>query len=154
MRAVDDADSLDDVFRRDYERLVRLAHVLTRSNAVAEDVVQAAFIGLHQRWDDVERPSAYLRTAVVNGCTSWHRSRAREAARFALVHDDTPVSLGAREMLDALAALPTAQQTALALRFYEGLSEAEIADVMACPVGTVKSHLHRGLRRLRKVIEP
>ena len=60
----------------------------------------------------------------------------------------------ADELFDALAALPSRQRAALVLRFYEDLSEADIAVALGCRPGTVKSLLHRGLAELRKVVEP
>jgi RNA polymerase sigma factor (sigma-70 family) len=66
---------------------------------------------------------------------------------------DAPVLPEARELLDAVEQLPYGQRAALVLRYYGGLSEAEIAEAMGCRPGTVKSHHHRGLERLRRVIE-
>ncbi len=102
----------------------------------------------------MDDPLAYLRATVVNQCRSWHRRRRREAARLGTAANvDTAVSLEAREMLDALARLAWGQRTALVLRYYPDCSEQEIAAAMGCRPGTVKSHLHRGVEALRKVIE-
>jgi RNA polymerase sigma-70 factor (sigma-E family) len=146
--------STADLFRTHYAPMVRLAHVLTGSNATAEDLVQDCFARLHRRFERTDNPSAYLRVSVVNACRSWQRTRFRERARMRrIAAGEQPASLGARELLDAVAQLSDGQRTALVLRYYEELNEREIADVMDCPPGTVKSHLHRGLEALRKVIE-
>jgi RNA polymerase sigma-70 factor (sigma-E family) len=146
--------SVEDLFRSHYGSMVRLAHVLTGSNAVAEDLVQDCFGRLHQRWDRTTNPGAYLRVSVVNACRSWHRTRFRERARLRKVGiGDQTVAPEERELLDALARLSYPQRVALVLRYYEGLGEQEIASVLRCRPGTVKSHLHRGLEQLRKVIE-
>jgi RNA polymerase sigma-70 factor (sigma-E family) len=146
--------SLADLYEQQYASMVRLAHLLTGSNAAAEDLVQDSFARLHGAWDRVRSPVAYLRTSVVNACQSWHRSRTRERARMRVVGViDDRVLPEARELLDAVEQLPYGQRAALVLRYYEGLSEAEIATAMGCRPGTVKSHQHRGLEQLRKVIE-
>jgi RNA polymerase sigma-70 factor (sigma-E family) len=146
--------SVEDLFRAQYGPMVRLAHVLTGSNAAAEDLVQDCFARLHRRWDRTSNPGGYLRVSVVNACRSWHRSRFRERARLRLVGaSDQVVAPEARELLDALARLSYPQRAALVLRYYEGLGEREIAAALGCPPGTVKSHLYRGLEQLRKVIE-
>jgi RNA polymerase sigma-70 factor (sigma-E family) len=146
--------TLEQLFVERYATMVRLAHLLTGSNAVAEDLVQDAFARLQRAWGRVDDPVPYLRTSVVNACRSWHRSRRREQRRLravATVAEDVP--LAARELLDAVDRLPAGQRTALVLRFYEGLTEAQIAEAMGCRPGTVKSHVHRGLAALREVIE-
>ncbi len=146
--------SLGELFTEQYSSMVRLAHALTGSNGVAEDVVQDAFARMQAKFDRAENPVAYLRVSVVNACRSYHRKRYRERERAHRLTPAGPVSLEAREMLDALAELPYMQRAALALRYYEDFSERQIADALGCRPGTVKSHLHRGLARLRKVIEP
>jgi RNA polymerase sigma-70 factor (sigma-E family) len=145
--------SLADLFAERYEPMVRLAHLLTGSNAVAEDVVQNAFVAMHRRWVSVERPVEYLRKTVVNGTRTWHRSRSRERARVVKWSGDEQTPFEARELLDALGGLPARQRAVLVLRYYEDLPEAEIAALLGRPVGTVKSDLHRGLARLREVVE-
>ena len=146
--------SIEALFRERYRPMVRLAHALCGSNAAAEDLVQECFSNLFRRWPDIDAPDAYLRTAVVNACKMFHRRRSREKRRLELVGaGDATVSLEARELLDALDHLTPPQRIALVLRYYDGRSEAEIADALDCPVGTVKSHLHRGLAQLREVVE-
>jgi RNA polymerase sigma-70 factor (sigma-E family) len=146
------AAGFEDLYRAQFVAMVRVAHLLTGSNVVAEDVVQDAFIALRGGWHGIRDPSPYLRAAVVNGCRSWHRHRRSEAARLRAAPVPGTVSLGAYELLDALAGLPWGQRTALVLRYYADLSEADVAAAMGCRPGTVKSHLHRGIDALRKVI--
>lgn len=139
------------LYREHFDKMARLAFLLIGSRDDARDVVQDAFVGLHRRFDRVDDPVAYLRRSVVNGCHSHHRRRARRAKRFVVV--DESVELGARELLDALGALPVRQRAAIVLRYFHDLPEAEIALVLGCRPGTVGSLLHRGLARLREVIE-
>jgi RNA polymerase sigma factor (sigma-70 family) len=150
-RSEDRWDDRSEVFRREREALVRLAHVITGSNQVAEDVVQDAYL----RWADrpgLENPAGYLRMVVVNGARDVLRRRA-VAAR---IRFEEPVRLGEPELDETWAIvrdLPERYRTALALRFYEDLPEAQIAAVMQVRVGTVKSLIHRGLERVRKELE-
>ena len=146
-----DPAAFSHLYRENFDKMARLAFLLIGSRDDARDVVQDAFVGLHRRFDRVDDPVAYLRRSVVNGCHSHHRRRARRAKRFVMV--DESVELGARELLDALGALPLRQRAAIVLRYFHDLPEAEIALVLGCRPGTVGSLLHRGLARLREVIE-
>jgi RNA polymerase sigma factor (sigma-70 family) len=133
--------------------MVRLAYALTGSEALAQDLVHDVFLRAHARWSKVDHPRSYLRSAVVNACRSSSRrsKRERSAAPLFVVED---AELQPDELFDALEALPYRQRAALVLRFYEGLTHAEIAEVLRCREGTVASLVHRGLAQLRRVIEP
>ena len=133
--------------------MVRVAYLMVGSTTVAEDLVQDSFARMHRHWDTTEHPRAYLRTSVVNACRSHLRRLALERAykRNPALTDSLPAE--ADELFDALAALPARQRAALVLRFYEDLSEADIAVALGCRPGTVKSLLHRGLAELRKAVE-
>jgi RNA polymerase sigma-70 factor (sigma-E family) len=141
-----------DLYRDAYADMVRLAFLLTGSPEVSQDVVQDAFVAMHRSWSRVREPRAYLRRAVVNGCTSHHRRRFRERARPLVVRPDA--ALEADELFDVLAALPDRQRAAVVLRYWHDLDEQQIADALGCRPGTVGSLLHRALARLREVIEP
>ena len=143
------APTLETLYGAQRLPMVRLAHLITGSNAVAEEVVQEAFIRLQHHWDHVENPAGYLRTIVVNLCRTQLRRQDRERRL------GSPVELVAfqpdiDETWAAVCRLPFRQRAALALRFYEDLDEAEIARILDCRPGTVKSTIHRGLARLRK----
>jgi RNA polymerase sigma-70 factor (sigma-E family) len=148
----EDTSHFDGLYRHEQPELVRLAALLVGSPEVAADLVQDCFVRLHPRWDQVDDRRAYLRRSVINACHSHHR-RLRRLRRVDL-RPAEPVELGARELSDALAALPHRQRAALVLRFYAGLPDAEIADALDCRPGTVASLVHRGLAALREVIEP
>jgi RNA polymerase sigma factor (sigma-70 family) len=148
----DELLSPGDVFRERYAGLLRLAYLLTGSREVAEDLVQDAFAGAQRRWESIEHPTAYLRTSVLNGSRMHHRRRSRERAHFAdLVRHD--VSVETPVLVDALARLPYRQRAALVLRYYEDRGDGEIAQALRCRPATVRSLVHRGLERLREVIE-
>jgi len=144
-------DTLEDLYRARYLPMVRLGVLLLGSEAAAEEVVQDCFIRLGRKWQTVQQPAAYLRAAVVNGCRSHKRRSALERR-----HPAEPAmasELGADEIWDALAALPYRQRAALVLRFYEDLSDSDIAAALGCRPATVRSLVHRGLTHLREVIE-
>lgn len=146
-------ETFDAFYRREYAAMVRLAFLLTGERAVAEDVVQDAFLRLHARWTSVLRPSPYLHVAVVNGCRAHHRARQRHGRRMSELVSLT-VAPETVTLLDAVARLPYRQQAALVLRFYEDRDDHEIAELLGCRPATVRSLVYRGLRSLREVIEP
>ena len=144
-------DALVELYRDEYGAMVRFAHLLTGSNEVAEELVQDAFVQLRRGWERAANPPAYLRVVVANNCRSWHRRRGLELRRQP--SPTGPAELGADELWDAIQALPFRQRAAIVLRFYEDMSEAEAAAVLGCRPGTVGSAVHRGLARLREVID-
>ncbi|HVM39556.1 MAG TPA: SigE family RNA polymerase sigma factor [Acidimicrobiia bacterium] len=160
-RAAVDAGRIDDphegitvLYRERYASMVRLAYLLTGSNEAAEELVQDAFVKVHRRWDRAYEPAAYLRTAVVNNCRSWHRRRFLERDRRPHAAPEAVEPSEPDHMWEALGALQPRQRAALVLKFYEDLSEEQIASALGCRPGTVKSLVHRGLAELRKVVEP
>ena len=144
--------SFADLYRARYGAMVRLAHLLTGSNTVAEELVQDAFVRVHGKWDQIDASAAYLRTAVVNACRSHHRRRLLERTRLPRPPAEaTPPAHD--ELWDALARLSYRQRAVLVLKFYEDMTEADIAAALGCRPGTVKSLTSRALDELRKVIE-
>jgi RNA polymerase sigma-70 factor (sigma-E family) len=139
------------LYREEYLPMVRLAHLLVGSNARAEELVQDAFVRVFVRWIGVEHPRAYLRQAVVNACRS-HRRRWRREASWRPERTPEGENAEIEELRDLLGSLSSRQRAAVVLRYYEDLPEAEIAELLGCRPGTVKSLLARGLARLREVI--
>lgn len=144
-------------------QLVRLAVLLVDDQATAEDVVQdafAGFLGRRSRLDDPDRALAYLRSSVVNGARS--KLRRRRTARAYSPPREVPVDATAdgallaeehREVLDALHRLAPRQREVLVLRYWSGMSEAEIADALGISRGAVKSTASRALDALEKLME-
>ncbi len=154
--------TLADLYRDHRMRLVRLAILLVDEPATAEDVVQEAFAGLHRHWSGLRDEAAalgYLRTAVVNGARSVLRRR-RTAREYVPPHQATARSAESLAMLsaehqavvDALGTLPPRQREVLVLRYYGGLSEAEIAESTGISRGTVKSTASRALDAVARVL--
>jgi RNA polymerase sigma-70 factor (sigma-E family) len=143
------------VFSAFYERqlgpTVRLAHLIVGSPSLAQDVVHDVFVSIHARWSLIDKPDAYLRTAVINRCRSAQRRQIVER-----LHLRRPVDVVSADIPDidetwsAVRRLPVDQRTVLVLRFYADLSLAEIAAELGKPIGTVKSTLHRALARLKE----
>ncbi len=144
--------SFDSLYQREYAPMVRLARGLVDSEGVAEELVQDAFVSLYERWDRLDEPGGYLRTAVVNRARSELRKRA---VRRRIGLDRRPEEAPGEQdyLIDALDRLSPKRRTALVLRFYAQLPEKEIAAVMGVRPGTVKSLVSRGLADLRKVIQ-
>lgn len=131
--------------------LMRLAWLLTSSRADAEDVLHNVFARYGRLGSCPERPDAYLRTMVVNAVRDLYRTRARRG-RLAEPPAGDPVQVDPEvvEIWDAVQRLPQDQREIVVLRYHDDLSTDEIAGILDCPVGTVRSRLSRGLARLRK----
>lgn len=151
LRDDDVARNFDDLFATEYSSMVRLATLMVDSVAIAEELVQDAFVKLHTKWGGVESPVPYLRTTVMNNCRNELRSRTRERKSRRLLREEI-VELEADEMLDAVRKLSERQRAAIVLRFYEDLSEADIARTLGVAPGTVKSLLHRATTELRRTL--
>lgn len=153
-----------DIYALQRDGLVRLAYLITRSQATAEDVVQDVFIRVMAKIGPAGKgggPGPYLRRSVINACYSWQKHARRERPSS---YDRSPYEVtspqpiaatetGDVEMWDALGRLPIRQRTILVLRFYLDLTEADTAAALGCRVGTVKSGTHRALAELQKAIE-
>ncbi|HQZ35049.1 MAG TPA: sigma-70 family RNA polymerase sigma factor [Ilumatobacteraceae bacterium] len=144
----DDA-AFDELYARRWLAMVRFASLTTGSQAIAEEVVQDAFVQLFRNWPTVHNPEAWLRVAVVSNCRGWVRRQTVER-RHRVRPPDTELPNESVIMRDALQHLSDRQRAAIVLRFYEDLPEAEIASVLGCRPGTVKSLLARATRRLRQ----
>lgn len=142
----------DDLYRDEYGPMVRLARGLVDIQEIAEEVVQDAFARVYERWNRLDNPGGYLRTAVVNGTRS--ELRKREVRRRIGIRLFIPSQPDDRDyLLDALDQLSPRQKTVLVLKFYADMTEKEIAQAMGVRPGTVKSATSRGLAELRKVVE-
>jgi len=122
---------------------------LTGSDSIAEELVQDAFVRLHTVHVAPDNPGGYLRIVVVNLCRDHLRRRTR--ARRHLVSTALPATPPEiDETWIAVGTLPPRHRAAVVLRDYLDLPEAEIAQLLGCRPGTVKSTLSRALAALRK----
>jgi len=149
---------LAELYVRHAPDALRLAYLLTGDRALAEDLMQDAFVKLAGRLLHVRHPGgfhAYLRTTIVNLSRS-HFRRAKVERRFAERQTPPtalgPPNVGERERLRAaLMALPERQRTAVVLRYYEDLSEAQTAELMRCRTAAVRSLVARAMESLRAI---
>lgn len=137
--------------------LLRMAYLLTRNVADAEDLLQAALAKTYQAWDRIEDRNAldgYVRRAMVNTHISWWRRRRLEEYPTDDIPDravtdhpgDSELSDALRRALDRL---PSRMRAAVVLRYFEDMSEAEIARALGISQGTVKSTVSRAVAKLR-----
>ncbi|NMO53377.1 SigE family RNA polymerase sigma factor [Actinoplanes sp. TBRC 11911] len=158
----DDDDGFRAFVRQQWDPLTRTAYLLTGDHSYAEDLVQTALEKTHRRWRKVsvmDSPAGYVHRVMVNTAISWRRRRSW--GEIALTPpdrargDDPYAGVEQRQQLViALRKLPPRMRAVLVLRYFDDLSEADVAEVMGCSVGTVKSQASRGLQRLREEITP
>ncbi len=144
-----DVDDTDVVFREHSRRLVHLAAAITLDRWLAEEVVQDAFAGLHANAAEVDDPVGYLQRSVVNRSVSVIRRR-KVAHRHPAPVGRPTIDPEIDETWNLVAELPVRERAAVVLRYWLDLSERDIADHLGWPAGTVKSTLHRALKRLRR----
>ena len=149
-------DEFQEFFETEFPRLYRLAYLLSGNVSHAEDLAQEAMTRTFGAWNrirDREHPAAYARTTLINQWRSQlrrrkvERSHPAEASTLQEPSPDEHLALWLR-----ILHLPSAQRAAIVLRYYEDRTEAETAAILGCPVGTVKSHVRRGLEALRETL--
>jgi RNA polymerase sigma-70 factor (sigma-E family) len=161
--AESEARGLAELYERHAPAAVRLAYLITGDRERSRDVAQEAFVRVAARFRHLRFPDAfdaYLRRTVINLCTSQFRRERLERAFLeregSRERDRTtePPDLGARdELRQALRRLPPRQRVAVVLRYYEDLSEEDMADAMRCSVPAARSLLSRGMQTLRSIVE-
>ncbi len=153
---------LPELYEQYYRSLVKLASMYVDDRETAEEVTQDAFVKLLSGKYRIEpgKEGPYLRSIVLNGARSQLRKRRVRRAKIpeppGLVAAAEIGGVGASErddMLASLRTLPEKQASVLILRYYLDLSEAEIAETLNIARGSVKSHAHRGLAKLAKLLE-
>jgi RNA polymerase sigma-70 factor (sigma-E family) len=151
-------DRFQEFVRARWSHLVRTAYLLTGDAHHAEDLTQTALAKAYRSWRRVsgsDNPEAYVRRMLVT-CNSdrFRKRRVKES-----LTDAPPERAGSDEavarvdergvLLGALAGLPPRQRAVVVMRYWEDLSEAEVAEVLGCSQGTVKSQASKGLAKLR-----
>ena len=146
--------SPEQLYQHSWPRLVRLGRLLTGSQQLSEDLAQEAWVGLLRRGDKVDNPEAYLRRSIVNLATTARRRALRERLHLTTLRLNEVVQPAPDDLWPLIVKLPARQRAVLVLRYYEDLSEAEIASLLDCPPGTVKSLASRALARLKSEVAP
>ncbi len=164
------APSFEEYAAAAWSMLYRSAYLLAGNHADAEDLAQQTLIKAHGGWAKVsasDSPNAYVRRILTNTFLSSKRPKAR---RLELLTDEIPDwglatgtaagaagTPGASDERTALwphvTQLPPQQRAVIVLRYFEDLSEAEIAEILGCSRGTVKSTAHRSLKSLRAALD-
>jgi RNA polymerase sigma-70 factor (sigma-E family) len=150
----------DEFARARMPELLRFGHALTGSPHAAADLVQDALERTMLAWPRVEKqgdPEGYVRRIMVNRNISIWRRHRRETLVLEIPEEGGRRGAGAHEpvvrdlaLWERIRALPPRQRTVIVLRYYEDMSEAQIASVMGSSVGTVKSQASRALASLRR----
>jgi DNA-directed RNA polymerase specialized sigma24 family protein len=143
--------TIEDLYKDQWAPLVRLALVMTGDRSRAEDIVHDVFVRLATRPLPLDPPS-YVRRMVVNATRDHHR-RIRVERRLAPGPPPPVLQPDVDEVIVAVQRLPTRQRQVLGLRYYADMSLDQIAHTLDCPVGTVKSLIHRGIETLRKELK-
>ena len=142
--------------------LLRFAVVLTGDRGLAEDVVQDVLLRTHQKWRKIgalDSPEHYVRRMIVNEYLSWRRRWARVVPQanppeLHVVRDHADAHSDREALRTELDKLPRRQRAVLVLRYYAGLSDPEIAEVLGCSAGTVRGYASRALAALRIELRP
>ena len=149
--------ALRELLRR-YER--PLSHFIYRHTGGrdVEDLYQDTWLRVVQhaaRFDPGRRFSTWLFQIAVNLCRDWHRRPPPDPAHLpdSIAKDDLPAAEARIDAARLLATLPEPQREVLLLRYYQGLTEDEVAHILDCPKGTVKSRLHNALARLAAAVK-
>jgi RNA polymerase sigma-70 factor (sigma-E family) len=148
------------------DALLRSAYLMAGDRGEAEDLVQECLLRLARKWPRVrsmENPTAYARRVLFNLILDGGRRRARRRTELLAVpttdgpghaHQTTAALEAHVELVQALDGLPARQRAVLVLRYFADLPEAEVALILDCSPGTVKSSTARGLARLRQTLDP
>src|SRR5262245_12187375 len=146
----------DALFAREFERCVRVARRITGRDDLARDLAAEAFARAWVRWPQLreQQPGAWVVKVTVNLAIDSIRRRVVDAIEPVHVPSPEDASVTRLTLVDALEQLPARQRTTVALRYLADCSEQEIARALDVSKGTVKVHLHRGLARLRALLDP
>lgn len=161
-RRLTQQDEILAAYQAHHRELVRFAALVAPEPAMAEDLVQEAFVKLYAAWRKIEDPTrvgGYLRSTVLNlargrarhlGVIRRNRPEphpdAASAESRAMVNDDRD------RVVAALRRLSDRQRACLVLRHYEDRSESEIADILDISIGSVRTHVHRGMQALASIL--
>jgi RNA polymerase sigma-70 factor (ECF subfamily) len=150
-------ESFEGFFRREYRQVLGLAIVLCRNRAVAEELTMEAFEAALREWPKVsnlEAPGAWVRRVVSNSSVSWYRRLSAEGRALIRLSGDQPRhsadAQSSASVWSAVRHLPRRQAQVIALFYVAGYGRRQIAEMLGISEESVKTHLERGRRRLKK----
>lgn len=153
-------DSYEAFYRREYRAVVGLVYALSGSRYAAEELAQDAFVAAFRRWDTVAGyvdPGAWVRNVAMNNARSALRRRAVELRAMTRLRQrrtlPAELSPAAHEFWREVRRLPTQQAKTVALVYLDGRTIAEVAAMLGCHEGTVKTHLSRARHTLAATLE-
>lgn len=149
------APTFDEFFLAEFPRLVSMLTAWCGDRLVAEDLAQDALLQAHRNWSTVialDRPGTWVRRVALNRSSNEGRRRRRERAAVSRlrtdVRTDVVIPTADDQLWSRVRALPAAQRDATIMRYVDDLPLADIAAVLGCSDGTVKTHLQRARRTL------
>ncbi|HZO69691.1 MAG: SigE family RNA polymerase sigma factor [Kribbellaceae bacterium] len=151
-----DREAFDEFVRARLPQLLRFGHALTGSPHAGADLVQDALERTMLAWsriDSKDDPEGYVRRIMVNRNVSIWRRYRRERLVDEVPERQLPDRTRDDSLWEAIKLLPTKQRAIIVLRYYEDLSEAQIAATMGCSAGTVKSQASRAMAKLRELVK-
>jgi RNA polymerase sigma-70 factor (sigma-E family) len=151
-----DREAFDEFVRARLPKLLRFGHALTGSPHGGADLVQDALERTMLAWsriDSKDDPEGYVRRIMVNRNVSIWRRYRRERLVDEVPERQLPDRTRDDSLWEAIKQLPTKQRAIIVLRYYEDLSEAQIAATMGCSAGTVKSQASRAMAKLRELVK-
>ncbi len=133
-----------------FDAFIKMAYLVVQSKEIAEDIVQDTFFKVGNNWGSIEFPIAYTRKAIVHSCNSYFRHKRIEkifAPRLAKLTLDEP--LHTNDLAEFIKKLPRKQRIAIILRFYEDLTDDQIADAIGCNKTAIPSLITRARIQLK-----
>jgi RNA polymerase sigma-70 factor (sigma-E family) len=157
MRLIQRDAQFRDFFMSDAARLERIALLMTGNPETAKDLTQDTLVKTYRAWGRItgDDPGPYARQALINLCRNHHRRRSLELTKGAAIDVKEVTDPDVAETIrvaNALASLPPLRRAVMVLRYYEDMTEAEVARVLDRPLNTVKSDIRRSLERLRPLL--
>jgi len=144
------AADFDDVYSEHYAQMAKTAFLLLGNSGEAEEVTQEAFTTLFQRWDTIDNPPGFVRTAIVNRSRDIGRRRTTKLRLVNRIRSQRSTQSEPEFVLDVLQTLDLDLRELVVLRFYADLTIAQIAQDLGIPEGTVKSKLHKAIGHLKR----
>jgi RNA polymerase sigma-70 factor (sigma-E family) len=154
-RVSDQREAFEELWRREYPRVLRTVYLVTGDIHEAADVTQEAFIRAYERAGSVlrlDKPGAWVQRVAINLAISWRRHRGRAQRAPVPLPQGLESEAADPELMSALRALPPAQRAVIALRFYADQSVEDVARALHKRPGTVKALTHQAVTRLRELL--